>query len=119
MRKLRKAALVAAMIGSLSMVGAGVASAVGSDTDGASRECTQAAAASNTSTDYIFPVNVAVAVFGNVTQSNVTQTNEAQSNTIQQICVNGDNSSAANVASLGVEQSNASANVLDEALDRF
>ncbi|MFC9293612.1 hypothetical protein ACFTWH_21565 [Streptomyces sp. NPDC057011] len=119
MRKLRKAALVAAMIGSLGMAGAGVASAVGSDTDGAGRECTQAAAASNESTDIIIPVNVAVAVFGNVTQSNVTQSNEAQSNSIQQICINGDNSNAANVAGFDAQQSNGSANVLDAALDKF
>ncbi|MEV8535182.1 hypothetical protein [Streptomyces sp. NPDC051211] len=113
MRKLRKAALVAAMIGSLSMVGAGVASADGTDTNGASTECTQAAGASNTSTFITIPVNVAVAVFGNVTQSNSTQSNTAQSNTIQQICINGDNGNAVNAASTDVGQSNVLANLLD------
>ncbi|MFJ4776574.1 hypothetical protein [Streptomyces sp. NPDC088762] len=112
MRKLRKAALVAAMIGSLSMVGAGVASADG-DGDGAARECTQAAEASNTSTSVNVPVNIAVAVFGVVAQSNTTQTNTAQSNEIQQICVNGDNGSAANALGLDFDQTNAFVDVPD------
>ncbi|MFG2879130.1 hypothetical protein ACGFYU_29705 [Streptomyces sp. NPDC048337] len=119
MRTLRKAALVAAMIGSLGMAGAGVASAAGSDTDGPARECTQVAGAGNTSIDTVIPVNVAVAVFGTVTQTNVTQSNSAQSNTIQEICVNGDNSSPVNAASLEVGQSNASATALDAAMDKF
>ncbi|MCJ1678598.1 hypothetical protein MTF65_14815 [Streptomyces sp. APSN-46.1] len=106
MRKLRKAVLVAAMIGSLGVVGAGVATADGTDTNGAGRECTQAAAASNSSYTVNVPVNVAVSVFGDVTQSNTLQSNSTQSNSLQQICINGDNSSAANVSSSEVTQSN-------------
>ncbi|MBT2441802.1 hypothetical protein J7E93_17125 [Streptomyces sp. ISL-36] len=98
------------------MAGAGVASADGADTNGAANECTEAAAASNSSTQINIPVNVGVSVFGDVTQSNTAQQNSAQANQIQQICQNGDDNFAANVAGIGVEQANNSLNLLDNEL---
>lgn len=95
MRKLRKAALVAAMIGSLSMAGAGAASADSkADTGGGSTQCTQEATASNSASLVNIP-DVIIAVFGNVSQTNV----------IQQICSNGEASINEN-SNVNVNQSN-------------
>lgn len=89
MRNLRKAALVVAMVGTLGMAGAGVASATeygnGNDngTDGDSRTCVNVAEASNEHTG----PNL-VGLVGDVSLLSST----SQTNVIQQICSNGDNS---------------------------
>ncbi|MFE0451961.1 hypothetical protein ACFW2D_11815 [Streptomyces sp. NPDC058914] len=91
MRKLRKAALVAAMIGSLSMAGAGVASATDYDKkDGGDdvRQCVQGADQSHESeASGLIAVNLAVENIGLLG-------NASQQNTQQNICVNGDGSAA-------------------------
>jgi hypothetical protein len=87
MRKLREAALVAAMVGTLGMVGAGVATATGDDgngtgTDGGTRLCVQNAEQS----DPVYQIGLInlnqVPILGSVANPDV----------IQQSCVNGDNS---------------------------
>ncbi|MER6999991.1 hypothetical protein [Streptomyces sp. NPDC000410] len=105
------------MVGSLGMAGAGVAAA--DDSKGKkvdARECIQEAASANVSSFYDLPdVNIAVAVFGSVSQTNITQSNVAQTSVVQQICSNGDNSVNANAASVGTSQANQAAvsNLLD------
>ncbi|MDG9719531.1 hypothetical protein [Streptomyces sp. DH24] len=94
MRKLPKAALAAAMIGSLTMAGAGIASAGenGSGEDGDVRACVQVAEANNSEGLINLPINLAL--LGNVQETT----------TIQQVCNNGDKSHVANVAEIGAEQ---------------
>ncbi|MFI6037589.1 hypothetical protein ACIBBD_26120 [Streptomyces sp. NPDC051315] len=92
MRNLRKAALVAVMVGSLGLATAGVASAHGTDDgygtakkDGnGDRQCVQAADASaSTSGDGLLGLpDVNLALLGNVSETTV----------IQQVCNNGDDS---------------------------
>ncbi|SHI19954.1 hypothetical protein [Streptomyces sp. 3214.6] len=87
MRKLHKIALVAAMIGSLGMAGAGVASADVSGVDGDSRECAN---------------HVENISFGliNIPDLNLPLLALSQNqHATQQICNNGDNAVNANVAS--------------------
>lgn len=87
MRKLHKTALVAAMIGSLSLAGAGIASAGVAGSDGDSREC--ANHVENISFGLINIPNLNLPLLG--ISSNQTAT--------QQICNNGDDAVNANVAS--------------------
>ncbi|MFD9392641.1 hypothetical protein ACFWBB_18575 [Streptomyces sp. NPDC060000] len=85
MRKLHKTALVAAMIGSLTMAGAGIASAGGSDGD--SRECSNHV--ENISFGLINIPNLNLPLLGLSSNQDATQ----------QICNNGDDAVNANVAS--------------------
>ncbi|MFE9624388.1 hypothetical protein [Streptomyces sp. NPDC006527] len=100
MRKLRKAALVAAMIGSLSMAGAGVASATdyGKSTDGGDdiRQCLQKAEAGNEEAGGLISAlnNLNVNVLGVQTISN----------TAQNSCVIGDDSFSANFSSVEADE---------------
>ncbi|MEW2046496.1 hypothetical protein OHS71_24040 [Streptomyces sp. NBC_00377] len=79
MRKLHKTALVAAMIGSLCMAGAGIASA---GDDGPSRQCLQGAEQGDSNLQ-VGLINLNdVPLLGSLTKQNVSQ----------QSCVNGDDS---------------------------
>jgi hypothetical protein len=102
MRNLRKAALAAAMIGSLSMVGAGVASATDYDSDHGkdeqTRTCAQSAEQGNAAeASGLIAVNVALQNVGLLG-------NASQQNTAQQSCVNGDGSASWNAAAVESEQ---------------
>ncbi|MEU2395732.1 hypothetical protein [Streptomyces sp. NPDC007369] len=94
---------MAAMIGSLTLAGAAAASADDSKPGADAAQCTQTATATNAATNTAglveipdVDVDVAIAVFGNITQTNV----------IQQICNNGDNNTGTNSADLDVTQAN-------------
>ncbi|MDQ0581539.1 hypothetical protein [Streptomyces rishiriensis] len=87
MRKLRNTALVAAMIGSLGMAGAGFASAAVHGADGDSRECSNHV--ENISFGLINIPNLNLPLLGGLS-SNQDAT--------QQICNNGDDAINANVA---------------------
>ncbi|MFI9544961.1 hypothetical protein ACIHAR_13685 [Streptomyces sp. NPDC052016] len=103
MRKLRKAALVAAMIGSLSMAGAGVASATdyAKSTDGGDdvRQCLQNAQAGNQEAGGLISAlnNLNVNVLGVQTISNSAQNS----------CVIGDNSFSANFNEVEADRNDA------------
>ncbi|MEV1061738.1 hypothetical protein [Streptomyces sp. NPDC050263] len=87
MRKLRNAALVAAMVASFGMAGAGFATAAPHGSDGDSREC--ANHVQNISFDLIDIPNLNLPLLGLSSDQNATQ----------QICNNGDDAINANVAS--------------------
>ncbi|WP_327183499.1 hypothetical protein [Streptomyces sp. NBC_01334] len=86
MRKLRNTALVAAMIGSLGMAGAGFASAAAYGADGDSRECSNHV--ENISFGLINIPNLNLPLLGLSSNHDATQ----------QICNNGDDAINANVA---------------------
>ncbi|MFH0177120.1 hypothetical protein ACIA6D_14680 [Streptomyces cacaoi] len=86
MRKLRNTALVAAMIGSLGMAGAGFASAAVYGSDGDSRECSNQV--ENISFGLINIPNLNLPLLGFSSNQDATQ----------QICNNGDDAINANVA---------------------
>ncbi|MFD7629745.1 hypothetical protein ACFV7Q_27600 [Streptomyces sp. NPDC059851] len=86
MRKLQKAALVAAMVGSLTMSGAAIAFADDPKTETETTPCTQTATQTNAATD----------VLGNVAQTNVAQ----------QICSTEDDGTNSNSAAVAVTQTN-------------
>ncbi|MET7655422.1 MULTISPECIES: hypothetical protein [unclassified Streptomyces] len=88
MRKLHKTALVAAMIGSLTLAGAGIASAGDSDggSDGGSRQC--ANHVENISFGLLNLPNLSLPILGSVSNQTANQ----------QICNNGDDAINANVA---------------------
>ncbi|MCX5373266.1 hypothetical protein OG613_19990 [Streptomyces sp. NBC_00015] len=89
MRKLRNTALVAAMIGSLGMAGAGFASAAVHGADGDSRECSNHV--ENISFGLINIPNLNLPLLGLSANQDATQ----------QICNNGDDAINANVADHG------------------
>lgn len=86
MRKIRTATLVAAMIGTLSLAGAGVASAADYDggKDDGGRNCVQGADQSDNNPS----VTVGLLNLGDLFA------NKSEQNTIQQTCINGDGSGA-------------------------
>ncbi|SMF58599.1 hypothetical protein [Streptomyces sp. Amel2xC10] len=93
MRKLHKVALVAAMIGSLGMAGAGVAAA---GDGGKGRECTQGAATKPSINNGLINIpNLNLPLLGNLTESTA----------IQQSCVNGNDSGTLTGSGIGTEQS--------------
>ncbi|MFF1546925.1 hypothetical protein [Streptomyces sp. NPDC058291] len=86
MRKLHKTVLVAVMIGSLGLAGAGAASAHESGSDGDSRQC--ANHVENISFGLINIPNLNLPLLGSSSNQDATQ----------QICNNGDDAVNANVA---------------------